>query len=365
MADNDIQGYDPRPVFDIRLVPLRDHFKSAGAMKLAYFKAALPDLAIAGVYLYSIIAFLHISPEFRGSMEGLTILELIVLIFFPIMFRVFATKEKPELRATPKLRFMTGWINVFNILFVLAIMGELAYFSSLETGRQWIPLQLVILAGSKVYIVFFSGEKKVKPMTFVSRMTARLAGGLFCGIFTYIFAALAVGLLLNPQMLGEIAMLLVGYVFFVMMGIFSIYKQDFLLALDPPSNIAEHDQYEEMICEVWYPRMEIPLDQFKKPDEGDFEKALEAFQKTQKQSWAFVVLLLALLLPAISVLPMRSKFLDHAKENRSEISKNKVVWEDRFNWGAGIVFVTGNLWIFFVVIMMLFRDAEVKKQTKA
>ncbi len=70
-------------------------------------------------------------------MEGLTVLELIILIFFPLLFRVFATEEKPEFKSSGKLRFMTNWINVFNILFVLVIMVELAILTSRAEGRKW------------------------------------------------------------------------------------------------------------------------------------------------------------------------------------------------------------------------------------
>lgn len=355
------EGYDPRPIFDIRLVPLLEHYKSARAMKMASFKAALPDLLIAGTYLYAIVFFLNISPDLKSSMEGLTILELIVLIFFPIMFRVFATEEKAEFRASRKLRFMTAWINVFNILFVLAIIGELAFLTSMAEGRKWIPVQLFILIATKVYAVFFSGEKKVKPLSFCARLTARLTSGLFCGIFTYFFTAITVGLLLNPEMLSELSMLLAGYVFFVMMGIYTLYKQDFLYSLGPPANFIEKNSNQEMIMEIWYPRIEIPLKEYQvSPEANNLEAISDYYKKTKKKSRGMVVLLFCLLLPAVCLVPLRSKMFEHTKTNHREIHKNKFQWEERFNLGAGIVFGTCMLWILMVVIMMLIRENSIK-----
>ena len=364
MEAKNTQGYDPRPIFDIGLVPLLDHFKSVRAMKMAAFKAALPDLAIAGTFLYSIIMFLELTPAFRSNMEGLIIIELIVLIVFPVMFRVFASAEKAEFRASPKLRFMTGWINIFNLLFILTIMVELAFLTSIAEGRKWIPLQLFILTATKVYAVFFSGAQKVKPIAFCAKLTARLVGGLFFGLFTYFIAAITIGLLLNPPMLSEICMLLVGYVFFAMMGIYTLFKQDFLYILGAPFK-NDHEDDKEMICEICYPRVETPLPDYKIPLDADVNQKTETGgQKAEKQkkSYVFVILLAVLLLPAICLLPMRSKMIEHSKITSSEIHKSKVVWEERFNLGAGIIFGTSMLWIFFVVTMMLAREGAMKKK---
>lgn len=363
MAEDNSKNCDPRPIFDIRQIPLLDRFKSVGAMRMAMFKAAFPDLIIAGTFLYAITMFLEITPAFRSNMEGLTIIELIVLIVFPLMFRIFATEEKTEFRASSKLRFMTGWINIFNLFFILLIMVELAFLTSIAEGRKWIPLQLFILAAGKIYSVFFTGEQKVKPIAFVSKMTARLVGGLFCGIFTYFFAAIVFGLLLNPKMLSEMCMLLAGYVFFVMFGIYSLYKQDFLSFLGGPSNVQKHDTAQKMICEIWYPRIEVPITEFKVPEDANAEQATGNFKKTRKRSLAFPVLLISLLLPAICILPIRSKLIEHSKVNTTEIHKNKIAWEDRFNLGAGIVFGTCMLWIFFVIPMMMLREKNDSKKS--
>lgn len=359
MSNKNSQSYDPRPVFDVKLVPLKDHFESIKAMRWAYFKAAFPDLLIAVVYLYAIINFLNISPEFRSNMEGLIILELIILILFPLMFRIFAAEKKNEFRASSKIKFMTGWINSFNILFLLAIMLELAFFTSRAEGRKWIPLELGFLTAFKIYTVFFSGEKKVKPKFFVYRMTSRLVGGSFFGLFAYFFMLIPVGLLLNPGMLSEICMLLVGYVFFVMMGVFTFYKQDFLPMLDPPSSFKNFDQDEEMICEIWYPRLELSLGEFKKMVNPNLGKINKYFRRKNKKSWGFWVLLFALLLPGICILPMRSKFLAYSEKYNMEIQKNKIAWEERFNLGFAFVFGTCMLWILTVIPMISAREHAV------
>ena len=249
-TNNDV---DTRPVFDIRAVPLSSRFKSVGAMRIASMKAAIPDLAIAGMFLYAMIMFLDVKSTYKNSMEGVIILELIVLILFPFVFRVLATESKPEFRATRKLKFLTGWINVFNILFILAFMGELAYLTSRTEGREWIAIQIFVLAGTKVYSVFFAGGKKVTPMEFSARMTARLVCGLFCGVFTYFFAAVSLRLVISYPMLSEVCMLLVGYVYFVSMGVFPLFKQDFLrLLVSEKPDCGEN----EIIYELYYPRLE-------------------------------------------------------------------------------------------------------------
>lgn len=135
--------YDPRPLFDIRMVPLKERFKSVREMKAATFKAALPDLAIAGLFLYSLAAFLHISPDFKSNLEGVIIVELIVLILFPVMFRIFASEGKAEFRATRKLRFMTGWINlgagiIFGtcMLWILSVVPMIMIREEKATGSS-------------------------------------------------------------------------------------------------------------------------------------------------------------------------------------------------------------------------------------
>jgi hypothetical protein len=252
---NSNNAVDTRPVFDVREVPLLSRFKSARAMKNSAFKAAIPDLAIAAIYLYAMIMFLDIKPVFKSNMEGMIIVELIVLILFPLLFRILATEEKTKFRATRKLNFITSWINVFNVFFILAIMGELAYLTSIAEGRAWIPMQLVILSGSKVYSVFFTGDKKVKAKQFYAQMTARLVCGLFCGVFTYFVAAIPLSLIFSSQMLSEVCMLLVGYVYFIMMGICTLFKQDILYLLESQDKEFE-ETGEEMILEVCYPRLE-------------------------------------------------------------------------------------------------------------
>jgi hypothetical protein len=366
MSKTNSQGYDPRPIFDIRLVPLLSRFKRRKAMHWANFKAAFPDLLIAATFLYAIITFRSIKPAFRSNMEGTVILELIVLICFPVIFRVFAVERKAEFKTTRLLRFMTGWISFFNVFFMTSIMMTLAYFSSMEKGRSWIPLTLFILIGTKVYSIFFSGEKKVKAMAFCARLTARLVGGLFCGIFTYFFAAVALGLLLTPDLLSELSMLLVGYVYFTILGLYSIYKQDLLYILGAPFP-HEGETDEEMICEIWYPRLEVPLDKYEIPKDADLylERKPTKDDKRREKSWFVPILLLALLLPTICLLPLRGKFIEYGERNRTEIRKNKVTWEKRFNWGAGIVFGTSMLWILFVVTMTLAREKVMeKKQSK-
>ncbi|MCK5843619.1 MAG: hypothetical protein KAG97_02855 [Victivallales bacterium] len=246
-------GVDTRPIFDIRAVPLSSRFKSFKAMRIASIKAAIPDLIIAAVFLYSLIMFLDVKSTFKNSMEGMMILELIVLILFPFVFRVLATESKAEFRSTLKLRIITGWINVFNILFVIALMAELAYLTSKPEGREWIAIQIFILAGTKIYSVFFAEGRKVSPMEFSARMTVRLICGLVCGVFTCFFAIIILGFVISTQMLSEVSMLLVGYVYFITMGVFSLFKQDFFRILESKG---PDDGDEEMIYELYYPRQE-------------------------------------------------------------------------------------------------------------
>jgi len=360
MESKSIEECDSRPVFDVKLVPMLDRFKSARAMKISVLRTAFPDFAIAATFLYAIVMFTEISSAFRSNMEGLIILELIVLILFPFMFRVFATEEKPEFRVTPKLRFMTGWINSFNLIFILIIMLELAFLTSIAEGRKWIPLQLFMLIAIKVYTVFFFSEEKITPIAFCAKLTARLLGGVFFGVFTYFIAVIAVGLLLNKAMLSEISMLLVGYVFFVMMGTYTLFKQDFLYMILPP--LKQSDD-KKMICEICYPRLEVTRQAYKDAMSNDPEAESEdktIVQTKKRKSYAFIILLVVLLLPAICLVPMRTKMIKYSKINTTEIYKNKVVWEDRFNLGAAVIFSTSMLWIFFVVTMMLARETVVR-----
>ncbi len=119
-----------------------------------------------------------------------------------------------------------------------------------------------------------------------------------------------------------------------------------------------------MICEIWYPRIEIPLSEFKIPEDAGFDQKSEVESQkpaNKKKFWAWGILLIGLLLPAICIMPMRSEFIEYSKNNQSEILKNKVDWEDRFNLGAGIIFGTSMLWILIVVTMMLTRENNIKK----
>ena len=78
--------------------------------------------------------------------------------------------------------------------------------------------------------------------------------------------------------------------------------------------------------------------------------------KKKRKSYAFAVLLVSLLLPAVCMLPTRSKYIAYSKEKRGVVRANKILWEKRFNDGAGVVFVTAMLWIFFVVPMVMVRE---------
>ena len=132
-------------------------------------------------------------------------------------------------------------------------MGELAYLTSKPEGREWIAIQVFFLAATKIYSVFFAGGKKVSPMEFSARMTARLVCGLFCGVFTYFVAAISFGLIISSPMLSEVCMLLVGYVYFVTMGVFSLFRQDFLSVLESEESDCDED---EVFFELYYPRLE-------------------------------------------------------------------------------------------------------------
>jgi hypothetical protein len=85
-------------------------------------------------------------------------------------------------------------------------------------------------------------------------MTARLVCGLFCGVFTFFFAAVSFGLIISSPMLSEVSMLLVGYVYFVTMGVFSLFRQDFLRVLESQESNCEDD---EVFFELYYPRLEV------------------------------------------------------------------------------------------------------------
>ena len=82
--------------------------------------------------------------------------------------------------------------------------------------------------------------------------------------------------------------------------------------------------------------------------------------KKKRKSYAFAVLLASLLLPTVCMLPMRSKYNAYTKEKRELVRANKILWEKRFNDGAGVVFVTAMLWIFFVVPMVMVREGSME-----
>jgi hypothetical protein len=87
--------------------------------------------------------------------------------------------------------------------------------------------------------------------------------------------------------------------------------------------------------------------------------------KNKRKSYAFAVLLVSLLLPSLCMFPGRSKYIAYTEERRENVRANKVLWEKRFNDGAGVVFVTAMLWILFVAPMVLIRenDAKVSDET--
>ncbi|MCK5843620.1 MAG: hypothetical protein KAG97_02860 [Victivallales bacterium] len=84
--------------------------------------------------------------------------------------------------------------------------------------------------------------------------------------------------------------------------------------------------------------------------------------RKKRKSHAFAVLLASLLLPAVCMFPMRSRYIAYTKEKRENIRMNKILWEKRFNDGAGVVFVTAMLWILFVVPMVMVREIKLKEK---
>ena len=76
---------------------------------------------------------------------------------------------------------------------------------------------------------------------------------------------------------------------------------------------------------------------------------------------AMAILLFILLLPALCMLPVRSKLEAHTELHRAEVLDRKARWEERFNLGAMVIFPTAMLWILLVVPVVLLREGQTEK----